>query len=146
MIVANAVPITAAVTNYTQIGNTIKAVKTIPTRIVWQATFNYGAGGTNADVIIQTSLDGGTTWWDIIHFTQFTTSSVTQTYCQTLNLTGVISTPTNLTLASGSVVAGLLGSQVRAMLRSSGTYSTATTISIYAAADEPLGNMSGEVA
>src|SRR5215469_14788250 len=40
-----------------------------------QANFTYGSGGTTVDVYIDTSIDGGSTWINIIHFTQFTTAS-----------------------------------------------------------------------
>ena len=30
-------------------------------------------GGTTLDVYVQTSMDGGVTWLDIVHFAQFTT-------------------------------------------------------------------------
>lgn len=35
-----------------------------------QATLAYGSGGTSINVYLQSSIDGGTTWSDVISFTQ----------------------------------------------------------------------------
>jgi hypothetical protein len=39
--------------------------------VVAQAALVYGSGGTTVDAYVQTSIDGGTTWIDVIacHFT-----------------------------------------------------------------------------
>jgi len=90
------------------------------------AVFGYGSGGTSADVLVQTTLDGGTTWLDVAHFS-FTTASATK-YA---NLSGL--TPKGITsyaaLAGEGVNDGLLGNQLRAVITSVGIYAN-TTLSV----------------
>ena len=45
----------------------------------FEAIFTYGSGGTSADVYVQTSFDGGTTWVDICNF-HFTTASASKLF------------------------------------------------------------------
>jgi len=44
-------------------------------RLSFQLTFGAAGGGTSIDTYVQTSLDGGTTWADAIHFPQNTTTA-----------------------------------------------------------------------
>src|SRR6185503_8453979 len=47
------------------------------THVALLTKFTYGSGGTTAKFWLQTSLDGGTTWFDIVSHA-FTTSSATK--------------------------------------------------------------------
>lgn len=95
-----------------------------------KAIFLYGAGGTTAKFWIQTSLDGGTTWIDIMCFS-FTTAAATKmsaVVAQTALAAAV--TPTDGTLASDTILSGILGDRVRVRYTTTGTYTGATSIQI----------------
>lgn len=96
--------------------------------LVCQVNFTYGSGGTTVDVTLQTSFDGGSTWTDFYHATQFTTASGRRGAV----LPGVTATSSSADLdltatqAAGHSVDGLLGDQVRARVVSTGTYAAST--------------------
>jgi hypothetical protein len=105
--------------------------------IGFQGSFKYGSAGTTCNVIIQTSFDGGQTFWDVVNFS-FTTATANY-YCNVSGLTPVTwaaNTPailTNGTLANDTVNDGYLGDQWRALVSSTGTYAN-TFLSVYATA------------
>jgi hypothetical protein len=118
--------ITAAVTGVTP-GPVVK-FNAPPRSLTCQVNFVYGSGGTNATVYLQTSLDGGTTWSDIAAL-QFTTSNGRKA----VNVTSRTPVTTPAALTDGSLTAntsqdGVLGSQWRAKLTTTGTYGGGTTI------------------
>lgn len=84
------------------------------------ATLSYGSGGTSASVVVQTSCDGGTVWFDVAYFA-FTTSSATK-YA---NLSGLTAKNVGAyaALAADGVNDGLLCPQLRAVITTVGTYS-----------------------
>lgn len=92
------------------------------------AQFGYGSGGTSCDVLVQTTLDGGTTWLDVAHFS-FTTASATKA----ANLSGLTAKAVGayVALSGEGVNDGLLGNQIRAVITSIGTYVN-TTLSVRA--------------
>lgn len=95
-----------------------------------QCVFVYGSGGTTADVYVQTSLDGGTTWIDIANF-HFTTSSATFVY--NLNAGTSVTTeyaPTDGSLASNTAKDGILGPLYRCKVTTTGTYAGATNLRV----------------
>lgn len=87
------------------------------------ATFGYGSAGTTASVTVQTSADGGTTWLDIARF-DFTTASAKKV----ANLSGLLSkaVAAYAALASEGVFDGVLGTQLRAVVTTTGTYVNST--------------------
>lgn len=97
--------------------------------IVAQANFTYGSGGTTAKYFIQTSLDGGVTWCDIMCFA-FTTASArkVQAVISTTALAAGV-TPTDGTLADNTILSGLLGPIYRVKRIIAGVY-VATSIRI----------------
>jgi hypothetical protein len=100
------------------------------TALSCQARFSYGAGGTNADLYIQTSLDQGASWFDIAHF-QFGTASG----LNGINLSGLngITTPTALVsqaLSANTTFNGPLGDRFQAVVVSTGTYTGGTLLSV----------------
>lgn len=121
--------ITTAITAVAQavfpIGASIKS-------LMFQANFIYGSGGTSADVWIQTSLDGGTTWIDIANF-RFTTSSLRK-------LSAVVANPAtaftaNTTASDGALTAntvlnGMIGDRIRCKVTTVGTYGGGTTLAV----------------
>lgn len=100
------------------------------TALSCQVRFAYGSGGTKTNVYIQTSLDGGFSWFDISN-TAFTTSSG----LEAVNLSGLnsVATPTvltNLTLADNTTLNGPLGDRLQAVIVSTGTYGGGTLVSV----------------
>lgn len=95
--------------------------------------FVYGSGGTTVKVWVQTTLDGGVTWTDIMNFAHATASlsrySVVNTYPSTPF--PAVTALTDATLADNTVLNGLLGPQVRLKFTTVGTYGGATTLSLF---------------
>ena len=97
-----------------------------------EANFVYGSGGTTAKVWIQTSLDGGSNWIDIMSFA-FTTSSLRKIH--TVVMPAVVATRTNVTpgdaaLADNTILDGILGDRLRAKVTTTGTYAGSTTLDV----------------
>lgn len=101
--------------------------------LVLQAVFVYGSGGTSAKAWVQTSIDGGTTWFDIASFA-FTTASATRLYSLDTTAVTSIYTPTDATLTDNTVKNGLLGDKYRVKYTTTGTYVAATSLTISASA------------
>jgi hypothetical protein len=87
-----------------------------------QAVFTTTSGGTSADVWVQTSLDLGATWIDIMNF-HFTTTSASKVSA-VVNTTALAAavTPGSGALASNTILSGLLGDRVRTLTTTVGTY------------------------
>jgi hypothetical protein len=100
-----------------------------------QANFTYGSGGTTVDAYLQSSVDGGATWFDIAEF-HFTTASALVAF----NLSSLTPQTTQVTLKNGTLAAntaqdGLLGPQFQVLVASTGTY-VGSTLRIDVAAQE----------
>lgn len=91
------------------------------------AKMTYGSSGTTIVAVVQTSIDGGTTWYDVARF-DFTTASATKY----VNLSGLTAKGATAVTALGSegVVDGLLGSRMRAVITSTGTYAGGTLLDV----------------
>lgn len=98
-----------------------------------EAKFVYGAGGTDCKVWVQTSLDGGITWIDIMCFAFLlaTASKVSAVNTQIALAAGV--TPTDGTLGDNTILNGLLGDRVRLKITTTGVYA-GTTLTVAAVA------------
>ena len=127
------IPLLAALT----IGAAVSATGTTPVvklsgaqYLAVEAQFLYGAGGTTVDAYIQTSLDGGTTWIDIMnfHFTTSAASKVSAVVTSTALAAGI--TPTDGTLTNNTILSGLLGDRIRAKYVTVGTYTGATSLQL----------------
>jgi hypothetical protein len=125
--------LTATITT-AQTGATGTAVQTkdwAPENVSVQCNFVYGSGGTTADVYIQTSLDGGTTWTDLAECS-FATASARKVY-NVSGLTGGTAalTATDGALASNTAMAqGIMGNRWRTKLVTVGTYAGGTTLNV----------------
>lgn len=100
--------------------------------LVVQAKFVYGSGGTNVTAYVQTSLDGGASWIDILCF-QFTTSSGVKVFAVVDNPAtpiGYSITPSDGSLTANTVVTGILGDRLRVKYVTTGTYGGATTLAV----------------
>lgn len=104
--------------------------------LVAEAIFLYGAGGTNVTAYVQTSLDGGATWVDIIAF-QFTTAALSKMAAVSADVAFAASAyvpiaPTDGTLTANTSVQGILGDRIRLKYVTTGTYSGVTSLAVYA--------------
>lgn len=102
----------------------------IPKNLTIQANFAYGSGGATVDAYVQTSVDGGTTWFDIAQF-HFTTAAAIKLF----NLSSTTPVTTQGTAGDGVLTAntavdGLIGAQLRVKYKSSGTYAGNTSLQI----------------
>ncbi len=98
------------------------------------AKFVRDAGGTDVKVFIQTSLDGGVTFIDLmnVRFTTATATKVSAAHRDTPLAAAI--TPSDAGLANDVVVNGLIGDRIRAVVVSTGTYTGATTLIVEAVA------------
>jgi hypothetical protein len=82
-------------------------------------------------VFIQTSLDKGATWIDIMQFA-FTTTTATRVHAVRLDIALAANiTPTDGSLTDNTILDGLLGDQVRSKVVTAGTvYSGASSLVI----------------
>lgn len=100
--------------------------------LAFESVFLYGAGGTTVDAYLQTSLDGGLSWIDIANhnFTTAAASKVSAVSVTVALAAGI--TPTDGSLASNTILNGLLGGRIRLKWVTVGTYTGATSLACYA--------------
>ena len=98
-----------------------------------ESIFLYGAGGTTCKVYVQTSLDGGTTWFDIMQHA-FTTSAANKVSSVTGDIAPAAQalTPGDAALTDNTIIQGVVGDRLRVKVVSAGTYTGATSIAVYA--------------
>jgi hypothetical protein len=94
--------------------------------IIAQGKFTYGSGGTTAKYYLQTSLDGGTTWCDIMCFAFATATARTVQAVITTTALAAGVTPTDGSLADNTILSGLIGPIFRVKRIIAGTYVTTT--------------------
>ena len=100
------------------------------------AVFLYGAGGTDVIARVQTSVDGGLSWFDIMSF-GFLVAASTKVSAIATNLAAAVPTlVTDGTLAVNTVNQGLLGDRIRLKYVTTGTYTGATSLAVYAIAKD----------
>lgn len=92
----------------------------------------YGSGGTAIKVYIQTSLDGGVTWIDIMSLT-FTTASA-KSGSSVQGASANAAAYTDGSLADNTTYGGVLGDRLRAKVITTGTYAGGTTVAVSACA------------
>ena len=115
----------------TQIGDAVDGLEGIAEADV-QVRFAYGSSGATCKVFIQSSLDQGTTWFDLWCFAAAT---VAKTRARRIKPDGNELTPGDGALADDTVASALvLGDRLRAKIVSTGTYagSTVTSIRVHA--------------
>lgn len=97
-----------------------------------QAKMAVGAGGTSIDGWIQTSLDGGVTWFDVANFHFLTTpgTKISAVVWDPATPFTAGTTPGSGALAANTVLNGILGDRIRALITTVGTYSGGTTFAI----------------
>lgn len=93
-----------------------------------ESKFDYGSSGTTCKVYVQTTLDGGLTWIDIMCHA-FTTSDLNKVSAVRLDVAlaaGV--TPGDGALADNTILDGLIGDRVRAKVVIVGAYAATTLV------------------
>ena len=84
------------------------------TYLLVQSVFVYGSGGTTFKVWVQTSMDGGTKWADIMNFPFLTASSTQLAYVSLFsNTIAAPLVPTDGTSADNTIQNGVLGTWLR---------------------------------
>lgn len=95
-----------------------------------EAILTVVGGGTTVKVWIQTTLDGGATWIDIMSFA-FTNSTASKVSAVSVNTAlAAAGTPGSGSLADNTILSGLIGSQLRALYTTTGTFTGATTLKV----------------
>lgn len=95
------------------------------------ATFVRAGGGTTTKAWVQTSFDGGSTWCDIVNFA-FTTTSAQRLASVDHGIAFTPAAPTDGTLADNTINNGIFGDRLRVKRTTTGTYTGASSITIYA--------------
>ena len=97
-----------------------------------ESIFLYGAGGTTTRVFVQTTFDG-TTWFDIMNH-DFTTSAATKISSVTSFIAPASQAfaPGEAALTTNTIIQGVIGEAIRVKYVSTGTYTGATSIAVYA--------------
>ncbi len=97
-----------------------------------EAKFLYGSGGTNATAYVQTSLDGGLTWVDIMCF-QFTTAAASKVSSVTTHIAPGTQAfaPSDGGLSANTIINGVIGDRIRLKYVTTGTYGGATSLAVY---------------
>lgn len=93
-----------------------------------------GATGGTLDVYLQGSWDGGTTWYDVVHFPQLAAGASAVVYTTTLALdSNIYTVGKNMTpaLAANSVAGGHWGDKVRALYVAGASTSAGAPVAIY---------------
>lgn len=123
-------PITTAQTNVTTVP--VPLSDHVDAEIQLQATFAGGTGGTSVNAYVQTTLDGGLSWFDIANFSFANSPGVRISEVDSDTVAAANYTPTDGTLAANTTKDGLIGSQLRVKWTSVGTYSGGTSLGITA--------------
>jgi hypothetical protein len=87
--------------------------------------FTYGSAGTSVDCYVQTSLDQGATWFDIMDM-QFLLASAKKAGVVNWIATQVPAVVTDGTLAANTILSGILGDRIRLKLTVVGAYAGTT--------------------
>ena len=93
-------------------------------------------GGTTAKAYVQTSLDGGSTWFDIMCFALTTTTASRIAACSA-DVAFAASAYAPLTPGAGALtdntcIQGILGDRFRVSYVTTGTYTGASSLAVYA--------------
>lgn len=126
-------PTTAITAAATVVGDAYVFGPRTPEGLVVESIFDYGSGGTTAKVFVQTSLDGGTTWFDVVSQAFATTdASKVSAVSTAIAPASQAFAPGDAALTDNTVVQGVLGDRIRAKLVTVGTYAGSTTIAVWA--------------
>lgn len=97
-----------------------------------ESIFAWGSGGAAEKVFVQTSLDGGTTWIDIVSHA-FATAIASKVSAITTGIAPAAQafTPGDGALTDNTIIQGVLGDRIRVKAVSTGTYAGGTTLTVW---------------
>lgn len=96
-----------------------------------ESIFTRAGGGTSTDVYVQTSLDGGATWFDVAeHSFATTTASKVSAVNRAIAPASQAFAPGDAALTANTIVQGVLGDRVRAKVVVVGTYTGASSLKV----------------
>ena len=98
--------------------------------ILAQSVFVRGGGGTSCDVFVQTSVDNGSTWIDIMQFAFLTTTVTKISGVRPYIATAANITPSDGGLSDNTILDGLIGDRLRVKTVVVGTYSSTSTLDV----------------
>ena len=98
-----------------------------------EANFDYGSGGTNLNIWVQTRVKGGT-WRDIMNFNFTTADAVKWSKCSIGTALAAARTASDAALSSDTILDGFIGDEIRLKYTSSGTYAGSATITVLGSA------------
>ena len=99
------------------------------TGIVVEANFVFAAGGTDVTAHLQTSLDGGDNWIDIMAF-HFLVASLRSVMAVVHGLQATPLTPLDVTLTDDTTQNLILGDRFQVSLTTTGVYTGITTLTM----------------
>ena len=114
-------------------GTYISGETSIPmgvTNIICQSVFVRGSGGTTTDVFLQTSVDNGSTWIDIVQFAFATTTATRISGVRPSIALAANVTPTDGSLSDNTILDGLIGDRLRVKTVVAGTYLGESTLNV----------------
>lgn len=117
---AKAVPAAGTVTSPPIIG--LGGVRSL----VAEIALVFGSGGTSCDVYIQTSLDGGNSWIDIMQFHGLAANKTTVNKIDIATAVAAAYVPTDGSLTADTIKDGIFGDRVRAKAVIVGPYAAST--------------------
>ena len=100
------------------------------TVILAQAVFVRGGGGTTCDVFVQTSVDNGGSWIDVMQFAFATTTVTKISGVRPYIATAANITPTDGGLSDNTILDGVIGDRLRVKTVVVGTYSSTSTLDV----------------
>lgn len=99
--------------------------------LLLEAQFLYGSGGTSVDAWVQSSVDGGASWYDIANFHFTTAAAKKMANISMATPVTTFDTPGDGTLAANTVQDGTIGDKLRLKYTIVGTYAGASSLAIY---------------
>lgn len=97
-----------------------------------QVDFVDGSDGTDVTLFVQTSLDGGRSWIDIMAFNFTTTAAVVVSSVRESTVVAAAIPAVEAALTDDTILDGILGDRLRVKFVSTGTYSAPTSIEVSA--------------
>jgi hypothetical protein len=101
-------------------------------QLIFFSVFDWGSGGTNLKLFLQTSIDNGATWADVANHAYLAADLARISVVSAFVAPGSQAfAPTDAALGDNLVVNGLFGDRLRIKYTSTGTYAGNTTIAAW---------------
>lgn len=117
------------ITITTAVSGTVVSIGLVPAgtkHVLIHSNFDYGSGGTSAKFYLQSSADGGTTWFDVASLAH-TTADLRRVVSLDCTAAGTLATAQDAALTDNTKLDGLLGDRLRLKYTTTGTYAGSTT-------------------